>query len=99
MKNISRNLAELTREDLKTAPESRTMELSQNPAVEPSDQTNKTVRHAPLVYRVDEIAQLLAISNRAAYNLCNTTKDFKVIRLGTSIRVSKQSFDDWFAAV
>ena len=54
---------------------------------------------APLAYRVEEIAQLLAISNRAAYNLCNTTKDFKVIRLGTSIRVSKQSFDDWFAAV
>ena len=71
----------------------------QTPAVEPSDQTRKTVRHAPLVYRVEEIAQLLAISNRAAYNLCNTTKDFKVIRLGTSIRVSKQSFDDWFAAV
>ena len=99
MKNISRNLAELTREDLKIAPESPTMELSQNPAVEPSDQTRTTIRHAPLVYRVDEIAQLLAISNRAAYNLCNTTKDFKVIRLGTSIRVSKQSFDDWFAAV
>ena len=71
----------------------------QTPAVEPSNQTSKTVRHAPLVYRVEEIAQLLAISNRAAYNLCNTTKDFKVIRLGTSIRVSKQSFDDWFAAV
>ena len=51
------------------------------------------------LYEVEEIAQLLAISNRAAYNLCNTTKDFKVIRLGTSIRVSKQSFDDWFAAV
>ena len=66
------------------------MELSETPAVEPSDQTSKTVRHAPLVYRVEEIAQLLAISNRAAYNLCNTTKDFKVIRLGTSIRVSKQ---------
>ena len=72
---------------------------AETPAVEPSDQTSKTVRHAPLVYRVEEIAQLLAISNRAAYNLCNTTKDFKVIRLGTSIRVSKQSFDDWFAAV
>ena len=54
---------------------------------------------APLVYRAEEIAQLLAISNRAAYNLCNTTKDFKAIRLGTSIRVSKQSYDDWFAAV
>ena len=125
MTNVRKNSAKLTREDLKIAPESPTMKLSetpavepvpcefsvrnsmvisdetsdQTPAVEPSDQTRKTVRHAPLVYRVEEIAQLLAISNRAAYNLCNTTKDFKVIRLGTSIRVSKQSFDDWFAAV
>ena len=69
-----------------------------SPAIESSDQT-KAAKLEPLVYRVEEIAQLLAISNRAAYNLCNTTKDFKVIRLGTSIRVSKQSFDDWFAAV
>ncbi len=121
MTNVRKNSAKLTREDLKIAPESPTMECQelavpcefsvrnsmvisdetsdQTPAVEPSDQTSKTVRHAPLVYRVEEIAQLLAISNRAAYNLCNTTKDFKVIRLGTSIRVSKQSFDDWFAAV
>ena len=94
MKN---NNVELTREDLKIVPESPTMELSKTPAVEPSDQT-QAAKLVPLVYRVDEIAQLLAISNRAAYNLCNTTKDFKVIRLGTSIRVSKQSFDDWFAA-
>ena len=76
-----------------------TMEVSKAPAIESSDQTRTTIRHAPLVYRVDEIAQLLAISNRAAYNLCNTTKDFRVLRIGTSIRVSKQSFDDWFAAV
>ena len=96
MTNVRKNSAKLTREDLKIAPESPTMER-QEPVS--SDQTSKTVRHAPLVYRVEEIAQLLAISNRAAYNLCNTTKDFKVIRLGTSIRVSKQSFDDWFAAV
>lgn len=95
MKN---NNVELTREDLKIVPESPTMELSKTPAVEPSDQT-QAAKLVPLVYRVDEIAQLLAISNRAAYNLCNTTKDFKVIRLGTSIRVSKQSFDDWFAVV
>ena len=98
MKNVRKNSTELTREDLKTVPESPTMELSKIPAVEPSDQT-QAAKLVPLVYRVDEIAQLLAISNRAAYNLCNTTKDFKVIRLGTSIRVSKQSFDDWFAAV
>ena len=98
MTNVRKNSAKLTREDLKIAPESPTMKLSENPAVEPSDQT-QAAKLVPLVYRVDEIAQLLAISNRAAYNLCNTTKDFKVIRLGTSIRVSKQSFDDWFAAV
>ena len=29
----------------------------------------------------------------------NTTKDFRVLRIGTSIRVNKQSFDSWFAAV
>ena len=98
MKTVRKNSIELTREDLKTASESRTMDLSQTPATEPSKQAPVT-RHEPLVYRVEEVAQLLAISNRAAYNLCNTTKDFKVMRIGTSIRVSKQSFDDWFAAV
>ena len=95
MKN---NNVELTREDLKIVPESPTMELSKTPAVEPSDQT-QAAKLVPLVYRVDEIAQLLAISNRAAYNLCNTTKDFRVLHIGTSIRVNKQSFDNWFAAV
>ena len=69
-----------------------------SPAIESSDQT-KAAKHEPLVYRVEEIAQLLAISPRAAYNLCNTTKDFRVLRIGTSIRVNKQSFDNWFAAV
>lgn len=98
MTNVRKNSAKLTREDLKIVPESPTMDLSKTPATEPSKQASVT-RHEPLVCRVEEVAQLLAISNRAAYNLCNTTKDFKVIRLGTSIRVSKQSFDDWFAAV
>ncbi len=75
-----------------------TMKASKSPATESSDQT-KVAKHEPLVYRVEEIAQLLAISPRAAYNLCNTTKDFRVLRIGTSIRVNKQSFDSWFAAV
>ena len=75
-----------------------TMKVSKTPAIESSDQTN-AAKHEPLVYRVEEIAQLLAISPRAAYNLCNTTKDFRVLRIGTSIRVNKQSFDSWFAAV
>ena len=86
-----------TKNVLQTIPNNDTMEVvTQTNAVKsPTDSLKATT----LVYTVEEIAQLLAISNRAAYNLCNTTKDFKVIRLGTSIRVSKQSFDDWFAAV
>jgi predicted DNA-binding transcriptional regulator AlpA len=49
------------------------------------------------VYKVDEVAVMLAISQRSAYNLCNTTKDFKVIRIGGNIRINKESFDAWFA--
>ena len=64
-----------------------------------SEITDAEAKHEPLVYRVEEITQLLAISPRAAYNLCNTTKDFKVIRIGKSVRVNKQSFDNWLAAV
>ena len=44
MTNVRKNSAKLTREDLKIAPESPTMKLSETPAVEPSDQTSKTVR-------------------------------------------------------
>ena len=62
-----------------------TMKATKSPAIESSDQT-KAAKHEPLVYRVEEIAQLLAISPR-------------VLRIGTSIRVNKQSFDNWFAAV
>ena len=120
MTNVRKNSAKLTREDLKIAPESPTMECqelavpcefsvrnskaifdetSDNPPAKESSDKAKAAKHEPLVYRVEEIAQLLAISPRAAYNLCNTTKDFRVLRIGTSIRVNKQSFDNWFAAV
>ena len=42
---------------------------------------------------------LSPLSPRAAYNLCNTTKDFRVVRIGTSIRVNRESFEAWFAAL
>ena len=86
-----------TKNILQTGSNAVTMEASKSPATESSDQT-KAVKHEPLVYRVEEIVQLLAISPRAAYNLCNTTKDFKVIRIGKSVRVNKQSFDNWLAS-
>ena len=74
-----------------------TMEASKSPAKESSDKT-KAATHDALVYKVEEIAQILAISSRAAYNLCKSTKDFKVIRIGKSVRVNKQSFDNWLAS-
>ena len=42
-----------------------------------------------------EVAQMLAISQRAAYNLCNSTTEFRVLRAGGSIRIPKDSFDAW----
>ena len=83
---------------LQDTPETGTIEVSLNPAVEPQSRP-RAARLGPLVYKVEEIAQLLAISPRAAYNLCNTTRDFRVVRIGTSIRVNRQSFDAWFAAL
>lgn len=74
-----------------------TMKASKSPAKESSDKA-KAAKHDSLVYKVEEIAQILAISSRAAYNLCKSTKDFKVIRIGKSVRVNKQSFDNWLAS-
>ena len=43
----------------------------------------------------EEIAQMLSISLRSAYNLCNSTTEFRVLRVGGSIRIPKDSFDAW----
>lgn len=47
-------------------------------------------------YTAEQIAVILGISKRKAYLLCDGTKDFKVIRMGKSIRIHKESFDKWF---
>ena len=51
-----------------------------------------------LVYTVEEIAQMLSISLRSAYNLCNSTTEFRVLRVGGSIRIPKDSCDAWLQA-
>ena len=45
--------------------------------------------------RAAEISKMLAISQRASYNLCNSTTEFRVLRAGGSIRIPKDSFDAW----
>ena len=70
-----------------------TMEVvTQTNAVKSPTNSPETTK---LVYTVKEIAQMLAISLRSAYNLCNSTTEFRVLRVGGSIRVPKDSFDAW----
>ena len=45
-------------------------------------------------YSVFKITNILQIGKSKAYELCKPP-EFKVIRLGRTIRISKASFDDW----
>lgn len=45
-------------------------------------------------YKVEEIAKILDIGRTTAYNLVREGH-FKTVRVGTAIRVSKASFDEW----
>ena len=50
-------------------------------------------------YRVDDCADILGIGYSAAYNLVKQAehdgKPFKVFRMGTTILISKKTFDDY----
>ena len=82
-----------TKNILQTIPNNDTMEVvTQTNAVKSSTDSPATTK---LVYTVEEIARMLAISLRSAYNLCNSTTEFRVLRVGGSIRVPKDSFDAW----
>ncbi|MFI3326668.1 MAG: helix-turn-helix domain-containing protein [Clostridia bacterium] len=52
--------------------------------------------HNNLTYTVQEISKILSISTRSAYNLCGSKPDFKVIKVGRTLRVHRESFDRWF---
>lgn len=50
------------------------------------------------VYTVKEIAKLLKIGRNSAYALVKD-ENFKIMRIGNSIRISKKSFDEWMNSV
>lgn len=54
--------------------------------------TNPTV--AKRTYTVAEVMDILGVSRKKAYELCNSER-FRIVRIGRSIRVSKSSFDEW----
>ena len=82
-----------TKKSLQSDSDPATMEVvtRTNAVKSPTDSPATT----KLVYTVEEIARMLAISLRSAYNLCNRTTEFRVLRVGGSIRVPKDSFDAW----
>ena len=82
-----------TKKSLQSDSDPATMEVvTQTNAVKSPTDSPKTTK---LVYTVEEIARMLAISLRSAYNLCNSTTEFRVLRAGGSIRIPKDSFDAW----
>ena len=51
----------------------------------------------PQTYTAEQIALMLTINIRTAYNLLKSTKEFRVLRIGKSnVRVNKASFDRWY---
>jgi excisionase family DNA binding protein len=45
-------------------------------------------------YLVEDIAEILGIGKSSAYELVKQGH-FKSVRIGTAIRISKKSFDEW----
>ena len=85
--------SDYTKKSLQSDSDPATMEMvtRTNAVKSPTDSPATT----KLVYTVEEIARMLAISLRSAYNLCNSTTEFRVLRVGGSIRIPKDSFDAW----
>jgi excisionase family DNA binding protein len=48
----------------------------------------------PRTYTVEEIATILGIGRTSAYRIVKEGH-FKIVRVGSSIRVSRKSFDEW----
>ena len=82
-----------TKKSLQSDSDPATMEVvtRTNAVKSPTDSPATT----KLVYTVEEIARMLAISLRSTYNLCNSTTEFRVLRACGSIRIPKDSFDMW----
>jgi len=79
-KNASVKFEDYTKESLQSDSDPATMEV---------------VTRTNAVKSPTNSPQMLAISQRAAYNLCNSTTEFRVLRAGGSIRIPKDSFDAW----
>ena len=56
--------------------------------------SHQTHSSAIKTYRVEDIAKILDIGRSSAYNLVREGH-FKIVSIGTAIRISRKSFDEW----
>lgn len=63
-----------------------------------TDHAQGTHAHYQRTYRVEDVAALLGIGRTSAYNLIKEGH-FKVVRIGTAIRISKKPFDECLVAL
>lgn len=52
----------------------------------------------PRTYTVEQIAAMLNIGRTTAYQLVKQ-EEFRIVRIGNAIRVSKKSFDEWLESL
>lgn len=62
----------------------------------PNNLTNNSSLQSNQTYTVKEVSAMLKVSIRKAYELCEDSSNFRVIRMGRCVRVIKPSFDEWF---
>ena len=58
------------------------------------DSKEKKPLPEPRTYTVEQIASILNIGRTTAYQLVKE-EQFRIVRIGNAIRVSKKSFDEW----
>ena len=58
------------------------------------DSKEKKPLSEPRTYTVEQIAAILNIGRTTAYQLVKE-EQFRIVRIGNAIRVSKKSFDEW----
>lgn len=58
------------------------------------DSKEKKPLPEPRTYTVEQIAAILNIGRTTAYQLVKE-EQFRIVRIGNAIRVSKKSFDEW----
>ena len=62
------------------------------------DKKEKKSLPEPRTYTVEQIAAMLNIGRTTAYQLVKQ-KEFRIVRIGNVIRVSRKSFDEWLESL